>query len=434
MSVSLPRLTAGSVTAAFALVVLAAPTAALAAPGNEPANAGQARATEAQQAQQPAAGSAAGASAGRAATESSSDRGQASPPPQAQADQKDSEHPAPPAQAKGEPQRPAPAARGNSAEAGKGTADARKNEAADKKAADKKAADKKAKGAENGKGAEKAGKAKAAKPAESKGKSDESAKDGDPRGNNGTFKVDGPEFDTSHGNEPHVTCSFRLNFFGYDQGQLANISFTAVAPTKGGTKTISGTPVISTSPAKGGLYGGSYPASGGLTATDLGLGDGTTKLHIKVSVESINADGSDVPGGAKHKVFWLEPCAPVAPEAQVAPSVLEQVAPTTFVGPVAITETPLLQAATAPAPAAVVAAAPAAGVLGTSVTAQTFGAGQIVTLPAAAAQPALLPVGTASAPATLPFTGSGPLAGMLLGGIVALAGGAALAAAARRTA
>lgn len=384
---ALPRLTAVAVSAVLALAVLGAPTAALAAPGDDRGATGSERAATAQEqreqqaqrpAQQPDAGAAGGAAAGRSAAA---------------------------------PDRPA-----SSGTAGKSTG-ARQDSPARTKGQSQRA---------------KAKPAKPAKPADTRGKAPKAEQTGaepakaDPRGNNGTFKVDGPVLDTSRGNEPHVTCEFRLNFFGYDNGQLANITFTAIAPTQGGSTTVAGTPVISTNAAKGGLYGGSFPATGTWTAADLGL-DPTQAQHVKVSVESLNADGSQVPGGAKHKVFWLHPCAAAA-GAATAPA---ETAAAADPAPVAGTTEPV--AAMGPfIPSA--AEAPQAPAEAQVLTAQAAAPATLVAAPAGFVGSVLLPQGDARAaqPATLPFTGSPQLVALLLGGLVSLVFGTGLVLAARR--
>lgn len=45
----------------------------------------------------------------------------------------------------------------------------------------------------------------------------------DPAGNNGTVKVDGVEFESHPNNEPHVGCVFRVDFYGYDEGDLTRM-------------------------------------------------------------------------------------------------------------------------------------------------------------------------------------------------------------------
>jgi len=256
----------------------------------------------------------------------------------------------------------------------------------------------------------------------------------DPRGNNGTFKVDGPVLDTSHGNEPQVECAFRLNFYGYDAGQLANIVFTAIAPTPGASTTVSGRQIISTTAAKGGVYGGSYPVTGTWSAADLGL-DPSVRQHVKVSVESLNADGSDVPGGAKHKVFWLAPCATAAPTTGTTS--------VPVMGPVAVP----IDVTAVPADTTVTTAGTATtaatetqttAVQGATLSAQGAAPATVVAAPAVTAGAAfVLPLGTprtSTQPASLPFTGSGPLLGMLVGGLISVLGGAGLLVAARRSA
>ena len=44
------------------------------------------------------------------------------------------------------------------------------------------------------------------------------ARPADPPGNNGTVKIDARPFDDAPNNEPHVGCSFQVDFYGYDKG------------------------------------------------------------------------------------------------------------------------------------------------------------------------------------------------------------------------
>ena len=41
-----------------------------------------------------------------------------------------------------------------------------------------------------------------------------------PAGNNGTVKIDGLEWDNHPDNEPHVGCTFEVDFYGFDEGGL----------------------------------------------------------------------------------------------------------------------------------------------------------------------------------------------------------------------
>ena len=442
MSVLLPRLAAATVGTAVALAVLGAPSAALAAPGNPApaaaasaaaaapaapaADQGRARAGEARPEAVPA-GSSAGAVAGRSAATAPRVTNPAA-----------ERRPAATGQARASEAQSGP--RGSSAQGQQKAAEVRRSRG-DKPAT----AEKSAKPAKTDKAAKTDKPAAGTVATKAAGTDADTAKGGDPRGNNGTFKVDGPVLDTSHGNEPQVDCQFRLNFFGYDAGQLANIVFTPVAPTPGASTTVSGRQLISSDAAKGGLYNGSYPVTGTWTAADLGL-DPTVRQHVKVSVESLNADGSDVPGGAKHKVFWLHPCAAAAPAAADAPSALAPAVLPEVVGTRSISAAPAAPPVVglpAAQPATRVLSAPVMGpqaqVLGAAVSAVRAQAAAPATLVAApgADRAVAAPAGAApagAAPATLPFTGSPQLLALLVGGLIALLGGAGLVAAARTSA
>ena len=53
-----------------------------------------------------------------------------------------------------------------------------------------------------------------------------------PPGNNGTVKIDDVPFDDHPNNEPHVGCTFQVDFYGYDEGDLdATVTFEAHPPT-----------------------------------------------------------------------------------------------------------------------------------------------------------------------------------------------------------
>ena len=145
---------------------------------------------------------------------------------------------------------------------------------------------------------------------------------GDPPGNNGTVKIEQEAAgDEDLGNEPHGDdCRIWLEFYGFDAGQTANITFAAHPPTKAkddkpliyseGVK-------ISDDQAGGGPndpeqtedtgieYGYNLAKAleaGGVTAHE------KQGYHIKLSVDVKDDQGNDVPGASKHKVFWLAPC------------------------------------------------------------------------------------------------------------------------------
>jgi LPXTG-motif cell wall-anchored protein len=155
---------------------------------------------------------------------------------------------------------------------------------------------------------------------------------GDPPGNNGTVKIDQSDVpDDDKGNEPiGDDCSFWLKFYNFDQGQLADITFAAHPPT-GGKDPITdkgngfGQPgdgwEISDDPAGGGSDEDAVLAYN-LTDYVRGLDPHPQQgYHIKLTITVRNADGSAVPGGVKHKVFWIKctpPASPDTPASQAA--------------------------------------------------------------------------------------------------------------------
>lgn len=131
-----------------------------------------------------------------------------------------------------------------------------------------------------------------------------------PSGNNGVFKVDGIDFDDTTANEPRVTCSFEIDFFGFDLGARADIRFSAQAPTGRGQLLREDLDVlISDDAADGGPGDVDESVRYDASAWDLSAFTPSAQqgYHVKVDV-----DVADAPGGAKHKVLWIE-CAPVVP-------------------------------------------------------------------------------------------------------------------------
>jgi len=130
----------------------------------------------------------------------------------------------------------------------------------------------------------------------------------DPKGNNGTIKVDGVALQGGQANEPHVDCTFALEFSGYDQGDLkASIAFALQSPTR----RASGSQVLLTDTLAIG-----EDAAGGATDLDASKEyqldfSGVTPhpkqgFHVKVTIRADGSQGADT----KHKVFWVQPCPP----------------------------------------------------------------------------------------------------------------------------
>lgn len=151
------------------------------------------------------------------------------------------------------------------------------------------------------------------------------ARGNDPSGNNGTIKIDGSPFDEAPDNEPHVGCTFQIDFYGFDRGStyFSEVSFEGIAPTGGGALV----------PTKGStsVFVGEDAAGGGTDLDGSELYDLTNALsavephpqqgyHVKVTVHTPFSRGADV----KHKVLWITPCAPPAPEEQPKEEVKEE--------------------------------------------------------------------------------------------------------------
>ncbi len=152
------------------------------------------------------------------------------------------------------------------------------------------------------------------------------ARGNDPSGNNGTIKIDGSPFDEAPDNEPHVGCTFQIDFYGFDRGStyFSEVSFEGIAPTGGGALV----------PTEGStsVFVGEDSAGGGTDLDGSELYDLTNALsavephpqqgyHVKVTVHTPFSRGADV----KHKVLWITPCAAPAPEEQPKEEVKEVV-------------------------------------------------------------------------------------------------------------
>lgn len=135
----------------------------------------------------------------------------------------------------------------------------------------------------------------------------------DPAGNNGTVKIDRTPFDNHPNNQPHTTCTFQVDFYGFDANVgNAAVIFEMQAPTnKGQTlQVVSGdlTPNIGEDAASGGT---DLDASETYKLAFTGTPHASQGFHVKLTVHAPGSQGNDT----KHKVFWVQPCAqPVTPQ------------------------------------------------------------------------------------------------------------------------
>jgi LPXTG-motif cell wall-anchored protein len=154
----------------------------------------------------------------------------------------------------------------------------------------------------------------------------------DPRGNNGTIKIDGVALQVGQANEPHVDCRFAIEFFGYDNGDLnASVTFSLQAPTR----RPSGTQVLRTDlvpigedPAGGAV---DLDASREYELDFTGVAPHPQQgYHVKATIHAAGSQGADT----KHKVFWVQPCAApttttTTTTVPVAPTTVTTLTPTT---------------------------------------------------------------------------------------------------------
>ena len=137
---------------------------------------------------------------------------------------------------------------------------------------------------------------------------------GGPPGNNGTVKIDRLAFDDHPNNEPHVGCTFEVDFYGFDLGDLwADVTFEAHPPTGHGVLLTDRVFIGHDDNSGGGSEAGldaaaDYDLTAALAAFTPHQNQG---FHVKLTVNADGSHGADT----KHKVFWVGPCAapPVTP-------------------------------------------------------------------------------------------------------------------------
>ncbi len=136
---------------------------------------------------------------------------------------------------------------------------------------------------------------------------------GDPGGNNGTVKVQEVDFDSPPNNDPHVGCTFLVEWYGFDKGAniISNVKFEMQSPTSSVGLTVTGPSSV---------FVGGDDASGAGTPSGLD-GRETYTLsfdgpphpiqgyHVKLTVQTPGSKGND----KKYKVFWVKGCDPVQP-------------------------------------------------------------------------------------------------------------------------
>ncbi len=134
-------------------------------------------------------------------------------------------------------------------------------------------------------------------------------------GNNGTIKVDEQGLENGPGgpnsNDPHIDCAGRIEWYGFDENAVSDVTFEVQAPTANTAP--AGAPT-STTYSDVPIVDGDGPGGTSLDGQlDFDLSDLLASYqphpkqgyHVKVTAETTDSRGSDV----KHKVFWVQPCA-----------------------------------------------------------------------------------------------------------------------------
>jgi hypothetical protein len=129
-----------------------------------------------------------------------------------------------------------------------------------------------------------------------------------PPGNNGTIKVDDVPFDDAPNNEPHVGCTFQVDFYGYDEGDLfADVVFEAHPPTGPVQVLLTDTVFIGEDDNSGGGSQAGLDASETYTLDFDGIQPHPNQgFHVKLTIHADGSRGADT----KHKVFWVTGCPP----------------------------------------------------------------------------------------------------------------------------
>lgn len=128
----------------------------------------------------------------------------------------------------------------------------------------------------------------------------------DPPGNNGTIKIDRIPFDTHPNNEPKVGCSFQVDFYGFDKGNLyATYSFDLHGSTPGGTLS-SGEVFIGADAAGGGTdLDAEVTVDLSQALANSGVAPKNGAWQVKLTVHADGSRGADT----KFKVFKIVgPC------------------------------------------------------------------------------------------------------------------------------
>ena len=149
----------------------------------------------------------------------------------------------------------------------------------------------------------------------------------DPPGNNGTVKIDDVAFDDHPNNEPHVGCTFQVDFYGFDAGDLnADVTFELQPPTtRSNNLLLEDTVFIGEDDNSGGGSEAGLDASETYTLDFAGVEPHPKQgFHVKLTINADGSQGNDV----KHKVFWVQECVKPTPTPTPTPTTTKTPKPT----------------------------------------------------------------------------------------------------------
>lgn len=132
----------------------------------------------------------------------------------------------------------------------------------------------------------------------------------DPPGNNGTVKVDGTDIESVPDNDPHVGCTFTIDWFNFDAAATSTVTFALQAPTTDGSLSVDGPGTVTLQDDPAGGAGGDPDGSQAYTLSFDGSPQPQQGYHVKLTVNTTGSQGSDV----KSKVFWVQGCDAPTPE------------------------------------------------------------------------------------------------------------------------
>jgi hypothetical protein len=129
-------------------------------------------------------------------------------------------------------------------------------------------------------------------------------------GNDGTIKVAEVKDVGTESNDPHVACTFALEWYGFDAKAVSTVSFESVEPTKDAAlKVVSGATEVTLADdaAKGGtdLDGREI-----YTLSFKGEAQKNQGYHVNVTTSTTASKGNDT----KSKTFWVGPCTTTDPD------------------------------------------------------------------------------------------------------------------------